>query len=254
MLPKPPVRVLTVLGVLRVFPVPRSVAKISGPPVFQTSLLASLGSAPRLVCRPLVALWLIICLALTDSTIQTSPEQEDSPCTSINSPQSMTTTPLILRATITILGNGSTSGPQVYCCLAKDDDLNTNYTSVADVISDDVSSYGVTGGVDNKPLVLRASFNAKKTYGITSAPTDPTMSGGAASNPAEQTYYRLSIQEAGFSATVTCNFLIVIDYDCVWRNVRMFLLLELMKSVILFLYGFVSQITNFFTCQNTYHR
>ena len=117
-----------------------------------------------------------------------------------------------------LAGNGSTAGPQLYACLALDDDTNTNYTSVADLISDDCDSWGLTGGVANKPLYLKAKWNAKKSYGILDAATDSPMSGNVSANPAEQTYYRLAIQEAGFSATVTANFLVEIEYDTVWRE------------------------------------
>jgi len=122
------------------------------------------------------------------------------------------------RCKIMLAGNGSVSGPQVYACLALDDDTNTNYTSVADLISDDVASWGLTGGVANKPLYLKAKWNAKKSYGILDAATDSVMSGTAAANPSEQTYYRFAIQEAGFSATATVNFLCEIEYDTVWRE------------------------------------
>jgi len=122
------------------------------------------------------------------------------------------------RCKIMLAGNGSTAGPQVYACLALDDDTNTSYTSVADLISDDVASWGLTGGVANKPLYLKAKWNAKKTEGIVDAATDPNMSGTIAANPAEQSYYRLAIQEAGFSSTVTVNFLVEIEYDTVWRE------------------------------------
>lgn len=113
---------------------------------------------------------------------------------------------------------GSIAGPQVYCALGKDDDINTNYTGISDFISDDNSSWGLTGGVANNPLRLKASFDARKTYGIKDIPGDSTMSGGAASNPAEQTYYRIAVQEAQFSNTANVNLCVEIEYDTVWRE------------------------------------
>lgn len=119
---------------------------------------------------------------------------------------------------VTAAVNGSTSGPQVYVALITDDDTNTNFTNVADVISDDCKSWGVTGGVANKPLVLYQNFNATKTYGVKDIPGDSTMSGTSSANPSEQTYYRICMNECGFSTTATVNLMIEIEYDAIWRE------------------------------------
>lgn len=122
------------------------------------------------------------------------------------------------RIKLLFSGAGSTSGPQIYCAVGKDDDVNTNYTSLADFVSDDVNAWGLTGGVDNKALRLKCSFNASQTYGIKDIPADSTMSGSSSSNPTEQTYYRILVQEAGFSATATANIFVELEYDTVWRE------------------------------------
>jgi len=122
------------------------------------------------------------------------------------------------RCKVLFSGQGSTSGPQVYCALGKDDDTNSNYTGISDFVSDDLTAWGLTGGVANNPLKLSASFDARKTYGIKDIPADSTMSGGAASNPAEQTYFRIAVQEAQFTNTVTVNLFVELEYDTIWRE------------------------------------
>lgn len=124
------------------------------------------------------------------------------------------------RIRVTFAGAGSVSGPQVYCGIIKDDDTSTNYTSFQACLSDDMGSksWGLTGGVANAPLVINQYFDAKKTYGLKALTDDNTMSGSASTNPTEQTYFRLCVQEAASSNTVTVNAMVEIEYDAVFRE------------------------------------
>jgi len=122
------------------------------------------------------------------------------------------------KCTITAVGAGSTSGPGVYVAILQDDDTNTNYTNITDAIQDDVTSWGLTGGVNNAPLKLVKYFNASKAYGIKDVPGDSTMSGTGSSNPSEQHYFRICAQELAFTNTVLVNYTIEIEYTAMWRE------------------------------------
>lgn len=111
-----------------------------------------------------------------------------------------------------------TAGNNLYTVVVfKDDDTTTNVSNTATAIERPGATFASFGTQDNT-RTLYQRWNAHDTFGGDPL-ADNVLIGTSASNPAEQTYYVIGVEDHGLN-TDSIYFTVRIEYDTVWDELK----------------------------------
>jgi len=122
-----------------------------------------------------------------------------------------------IRAIASADASGSTTKPAIIS-LYVNDDTSTNYTS-----STGVQEFGnrtrLLAWNAIKPVILNASWSAKKRFSKNPLANDE-LQGTSSTNPTEQSFYTLGVQDITGAVNVTMDIWIEIQYIAIWKELK----------------------------------
>lgn len=100
-----------------------------------------------------------------------------------------------------------------------DDDTTVTPTNSNGCSEQTTAVFAQINSAPAKPAFFSRIWNAKEAFGGDIMDND-NLTGSSAANPTEQQWYVLFAQDANFAGVLTVQWTVVIEYDCVWDELK----------------------------------